>query len=40
VNGHVVLIAAVSGVLLLRLKWNIPSVLGIASVLALILRSI
>jgi len=40
VNGHVVLIAAVSGVLLLRLKWNIPSVLGTASILALLLRSI
>jgi chromate transporter len=40
VNGHVVLIAAVSGVLLLRLKWNIPSVLGLASILALLLRSI
>lgn len=39
-DWHVVVVAVVSGVLLLRLHWKIPSVLAIAATLALILRNI
>lgn len=38
-DWHVVVVAVVSGLLLLRLHWKIPGVLAIAAALALVLRS-